>query len=274
MVSKKGKEIITTHRFLDEAGDTTFYGKKKGLIIGKEGVSLSFSLGMVKISDNLQQVRERVLQLRKDVEQDDYLNIIPSVKKKIEKGGFYFHASDDPPEVRQIFYKFIKSLECSLEIVVARKIPEIFSSKHNNNETEFYGDILSHLIKNKLKAGNKLVLNIARRSNSTSNKNLQTALNKAISRAEKKFPEDSLATHVTFNVQNHRVEPLLNISDYMCWCIQRVFERGEMRYYDFLRDKISVVVDLYDSSKYEGSRNYYRRNNPLTATNKLSPPSS
>ena len=39
----------TFHRFLDETGDTTFYGKGRKLIVGQDGVSLSFGLGMVRI---------------------------------------------------------------------------------------------------------------------------------------------------------------------------------------------------------------------------------
>jgi hypothetical protein len=54
--------------------------------------------------------------------------------------------------------------------------------------------------------------------------------------------------------QNHQTEPLLNIADYFCWAIQRVFERGETRYYDFIRKKNSFVVDLYDNEKWEGSK--------------------
>lgn len=51
--------------------------------------------------------------------------------------------------------------------------------------------------------------------------------------------------------------------------MQRVFERGETRYYDFIKDKISTVLDLYDVANYEGYRNYYGRKNPLTKANKL-----
>jgi hypothetical protein len=54
---------------------------------------------------------------------------------------------------------------------------------------------------------------------------------------------------VVFNVQNHQTEPLLNIADYLCWPVQRIFERGEMRYYNFVQEKISLVVDLYDSER-------------------------
>lgn len=78
---------------------------------------------------------------------------------------------------------------------------------------------------------------------------------------------------IVFNVQNNNTEPLLNIADYFCWSIQRVFEKGETRYYNYLMEKIPVVIDLYDSDKYKqkGWKNYYGPKNPLTAANKISP---
>lgn len=273
-IAKDAQTSPARHRFLDEAGDTTFFGKGRRIILGEEGVSLTFGIGMVKISSDLSQTRLDVLQLQKEIAVDNYTNVIPSVKRKIEKGGFFFHATDDPPEVREKFYKYIKQLNCSLEMVVGRKIPSLFIRKHHRKEAVFYADILSHLLKNKLRANDKLVLNIAQRKNSTSHQNLQLALNKAGARASKKHTYNDQQAVVTFNVQNNRSEPILNIADYLCWAVQRVFERGEMRHYQFIQEKISLVVDLYDEQRYEGSKNYYRRGNPLTAKNKISPPTS
>ena len=269
----KASAPAVTHRFLDEAGDTTFFSKGKGVIIGRPGVSLSFSVGMVKFNMPLPPIRQAVVVLQKSVETDAYVNQVCSVAKKIAEGGFYFHANEDPPEVRERFFKFIKTLDCSVEVVVGRKVTSLFAKKHNNRESEFYADLLSHLLKNKLKLGQKVVLNIAQRGESTKNMNLQLALKKATDRFLKTRDAAEIASQVVFNVQNHHSEPLLNVADYFCWAVQRVFERGETRYYDFLQDRISLVVDLYDSDKYEGSRNYYRKGNLLTTENKLSPPS-
>lgn len=264
---------VSSHRFLDEAGDTTFFGKGRIPIVGREGVSLSFSIGMVKFNGDLNQIRNQVRALQKEILEDRYLNTIPSIRKKCQGKGFYFHATDDPPEVRERFFRFIDSLDCSVEVMVARKIPALFTSKHNGKDAEFYADLLSHLLKNKLMMDQKLVLNIAERGNSTKNANLERALAKATERHAKKHGNGDVACKVVFNVQNHHTEPLLNVADYMCWAVQRVFERGETRYYDFLNEKISLVVDLYDSASYPGNRNYHTRKNPLTATKKLSPPS-
>jgi len=124
-----------SHRFLDEAGDTTFYGKGRVIILGQEGVSLAFALGMVKFNTALASVRQAVIELQKSIEADEFFNRIYSVKKKIGKGGFYFHAKDDPPEVRERFFRFVKTVDCSVEMVVGRKIPSLFARKHNNRES-------------------------------------------------------------------------------------------------------------------------------------------
>ena len=119
-------------------------------------------------------------------------------------------------------------------MIVARKITEIFAKKHNGKENEFYADILSHLLKNKLKKDHKLVLNIAKKGSTTENKTLELGLQKALSRAAKRNKPEDLMAKVSFNVQNHYTEPLLNIADYLSWSVQRVFEKGETRFYDFI----------------------------------------
>ena len=117
-----------------------------------------------------------------------------------------------------------------------------------------------------------LVLNVAERGSSTREKVLTEALRLATERATRKWGGEKLQARVVFNVQNPHTEPLLTVSDYLCWAVQRVFEQGEVRHYNYLAEKIRLVVDLYDREKYEGSRNYYGRKNPLTAQNKLGPP--
>jgi hypothetical protein len=260
------------HRFLDETGDTTFYGKGRKLIVGQGGVSLSFGLGVVRIDRPPEEVRREVRALQVQVEADPLLNTIPSVQKRVASGGFFFHACKDTPDVRSVLLHYIRDLPCEAEVVVARKIPALFEKQHHGREEEFYADLLAHLIKNRLKRPGTLVLNVAERGSSTREKVLTEALRLAKERAGKKWGAESLQTRVVFNVQNPRTAPLLTISDYLCWAVQRVFEQGEVRHYNYLAGKIRLVVDLYDREKYEGSRNYYYKKNPLTAENKLGPP--
>ncbi len=182
-------DTINIHRFLDEAGDTTFFGKGKVCRLGEEGVSSAFILGMVKYKQNINEIRQKIIDLEKAVENDLYFKEVPSIQKRVSKGGFYFHATDDVPEVRKLFFDFIKTTDFSFEAVVGRKILDIFVNKHNGRDTEFYADLLSHLLKNKLKQNQRLILNIAARGTSTLNKNLQLALEKATDRYAKKKSE-------------------------------------------------------------------------------------
>lgn len=262
------------HRFLDEAGDTTFFGKGRIPIIGTEGVSSTFILGMVHFKEPLPQIRSRIIELQTSVEKNEYYNSVKSVMKRIEKGGFYFHAKDDIAELRKEFFDFILTIDCSFQAIVGRKIISLFEKKHNGRDTEFYADLLSHLIKDKLEKYPKLVLNIAERANSTAINNLEKGLEKAQNRFKSKNPDKTINSQISFNVHKYTNEPLLSIADYLCWVVQRVFERGEIRYYNYMKDKISLVVDLYDTEAYAQSKNYYTKYNKLTEKNKVSPQSS
>ena len=261
------------HYFLDEAGDTTFYGKGRVPIIGHTGVSSSFTLGLLKAKDNLKIIRGGIEALSKQISEDKYFAGDLRLQKRINSPqGFYFHASDDSPEIRHLFFQHIQKLDLSFVAFVARKKYEIFQNKHHGEEAEFYADLLSHLIKDRLNLPQKVIFNIAARGNSTKNKNLNFALEKALSRKQGKSSEPQHPENqIVFNVQTPSIEPILSISDYFCWSVQRVFEMGETRYYDFLGEKVDLVVDLYDFENYEGSKNYYRRNRRLSPQNKIDP---
>lgn len=261
------------HRFLDEAGDTTFYGKGKLPVLGKEGVSLSFTLGMTRFREPLPELRERIIKLQKEIEVNPLFKSMESVKKRTQKGGFYFHAKDDSNDLKKVFFDFILSLDCTFQAVVARKSVDRFKRTHNDNEMEFYADLLSHLVKDKFNYP-KLILNVAERQNSTSNKNLERAIQIASERHKKKNPEKEIALNIGYSVHKFQDEPLLCVADYLCWVVQRVFERGEVRFYEYLMPKISLVLDLYDTANYSYSKNYYRSKNPLTPKNKIGPPMS
>lgn len=272
MLDGEFKALPIVHRFLDESGDTTFFGKGKQFIVGQEGVSLTFGMTLVKFSRPPEHVRQEIIRLHQEVTNDPLLNTIPSVRNRIARGGFFFHACKDSPEVRSVFLRYLRELSCEAEIVVARKIPELFQRKHHGRDDEFYADVLSHLIKGRLKAPRRMILNVAERGSSTRGRVLNDALEKAVGRAGKKWAASELQGQVAFNVQTPLNEPLLTVPDYLGWSVQRVFERGEVRFYDYLLRQIRLVVDLYDSARYAENGNYYdSKQNPLTAANKIGP---
>jgi len=125
------------HRFLDEAGDTTFFGKGGLPILNTKGVSKTFIIGMTKFKERLLPLREQIINFQKEIELDSYFKDVPSIQKKINKRGFFFHAKDDIPEIREKFYKFIKNIDCSFEAVVARKILGLYIINIMANKLNF-----------------------------------------------------------------------------------------------------------------------------------------
>lgn len=259
----------TYHRFIDEAGDMTFFLKGKvPAEFGENGISKTFILGMAHIKQPLETVRDAIREFCEEIEQDPYFNEIPSVKKRINAGGFYLHAKDDPPELRYKFIQFlVANVSFSVQMVVGRKSLTRFVNKHNSQEREFYADLLSHLLKDKA-SYEKLVINIAERGSSTANVNLENALLQAHERHQNRRGTEYTAD-IKFNVQKYSSEPLLAITDYALWTVQRVFEKGETRFYDVLKDKLPTIIDLYDISKYGEWKNYYGPRNPLSKDNKV-----
>jgi len=198
--------------------------------------------------------------------QSAYYKNVPSVLKRVQKKGkYFFHAKDDLPEIKKEFFDFIKTIDCNIQVAVGHKQMDIFEKEHDSNDAAFYADLLSHLLKDKFTKYPRIVLNIAERYNSTAIKNLEKGLQKAKDQFTLKYPEKENRTRVSFNVQKFINDPLLGVADYLCWAVQRVFERGETRFYDYIVDQIDVVIDVYDNEKT------YTVGDPLTGKNKISP---
>jgi len=267
--SKAVKHTNAYHRFIDEAGDLTFFGKGGISILGHEGVSKAFMLGMLKYNHPLNEIRDTIIQFTDSVSKDPFFNQIPSVKKRLDRGHFYLHANEDPPELRYKFFELMRTdISFHLQVVVGRKDVTRFVNKHNKQEREFYGDLLSHMLHDKANY-KKLVLNIASLGSTTRVQDLESALLKAQAMYLKNEPDGNYQADVKFNVQAYIQEPLLSVVDYGLWAVQRVFEKGETRFYDSIRPKVRSVVDVYDPAKKGRPTHYNYRNNPLTASNHL-----
>jgi hypothetical protein len=120
----------------------------------------------------------------------------------------------------------------------------------------------------------KVVLNIAERGSSTSGINLERAIDIARKRASRSryHSKNSSQCSIVANVQPYSREPILSLADYTLWAVQRVLEKGETRFYNYLKDKIRFIVDLYDYQGQPSANNVYKPNRPLSDSNKINPP--
>lgn len=47
--------------------------------------------------------------------------------------------------------------------------------------------------------------------------------------------------------------------DYVIWALHRAYTKREMRYFDFVEDKVSYIADIYDFQKYPKNRYYHEK---------------
>lgn len=241
--------------FVDESGDPTFFDHYGKLIIGQPGCSPILILGFIE-TDNPGAMRTALQDLHRDIALDRYLAGIPSLAKTNKA----FHAKDDAPEVRQAVYRCISGMKFKTQFVVARKIAAVFDSQFGNSETRFYDELIAELFKNVLHRNSDNSIYFAQRGSRLRQAPLTQAISNGIRRFEAKW-KTTVNSTVKVQAQTPVGEPCLQVIDYMNWAVYRAFVKGEMRYFDYVRDKVSFLVDLYDSRIYP--KNYYSRINPF-----------
>lgn len=255
------KQPLAEHRFfyVDETGDPSFYGKGRKLIVGTEGCSRMFGLGFLRTA-NPTVIRGRLAELRSTLAGDRYLSSIPSMQKTLHA----FHAKDDCPEVRKAVFECLIGLEFSIQIVVARKHEAVFRNKHQLSQDAFYNDLTSHLFERQLHLASENTIVFARRGDKEKQHALRSAVENGVAAFRMKYPQ-ATSTNVTVETASSANEPLLQAADYAIWSVQRAFERREMRYFDYIRDKIEMVWDIYDFGAIQAKRPviYTRTQNPF-----------
>lgn len=253
------KEMNKTYLFIDESGDPAFYAGGNRSIVGTEGFKPLLIVGMVKLEDK-KAIRSAILQFMDELKNDTLYNTLPCIKNP---QGWYLHASYDNIEVQVKFVDFLRKLEgFKFYCVIGRKRLDLFHKKHNRNETEFYFDIVYHLLKDRLNTEDTFYQVFLSARNKNTQHKLKEAIDNAIIRdnARRKAPKK-----IQYNseIVLSKETPELSIVDYMLWSLQRYILKGESRFYKALEEKYNLIIDLYDFDKYKakGKSNYYHAKN-------------
>jgi len=250
------------HFVVDEAGDPTFFNRKGVNIVGQEGCSKILVLGFIRTTKP-DALRKSIISLKDEIASDPYYKGVPS----LEKTKICFHAKNDIPEIREKVFRKIAALDFKAEFFVARKTEAIFLKRHRSKENLFYDDLITKLFENKLHKTERNLIYFATRGNKTRQKPLEEAIQIATLTFEKKWGVKNIG-QIKILPQSPVGEPCLQIADYMNWAIQRAFIKKEDRFLKVIEDKISYLVDIYDTKTYP--KNFYSRKNKFDIT-KISP---
>ena len=210
-------------------------------------------LGMVVTHDR-KSLRKKVLDFQRDILADDLFNTIHSVSQP----GWFLHASKDHVEVRLKFIEMLRRLDdISMHVVIGRKIPEIFHSKHNGKAAEFYFDLLNKLLASfDYLPDAYYALYLSERQSNTLDR-FEQALKKALEVQSKRHD----ATRFTCRITPSAEFPELSVVDYLLWALKRyLMKADDRRYFKALENKFVEIYDVYGK---DGQGQFFNAQNPF-----------
>jgi len=227
--------------FIDESGSPQFYAKRKRPLWTDPGFVPIICLGMVS-TDNRVRLRKNVIEFQQCVLADILFNSIYSVRQP----GWFLHARADHSDINLKAVEFLRGLEgFQFHAVIGRKIPEIFTRKHNGSATEFYFDLIHKLLAlHPLTEDSSYHLYLSQRQSSTDQRFAQ-AFEKALTAQSK----DGQINYKCVVVRS-RDFPELSIVDYLLWALQRYILQGEQRYFAAMEHHYEQILDVYEDDGY------------------------
>lgn len=257
--------IETAHFFVDEAGDLALFGRRGKPLAGTEGVSKCFMVGVAQVVDPIA-LRDELVALHGDLLKDEYLKHVASMSPQAGKTAKFFHAKDDCPEVRREVYRLLSRHEIKVQVAIRRKrrlIEDVRNNPRLGNPNSIYDDLVKSLFKRCLHKADRNVITFARRGKS----DREEALRQAIRRAQDNYERDvgiacRRLTKVIPSVpsESHGLQAV----DYFLWAIQRLYERGDDRYFSFLASQFRLVMDFDDTRNGKSYGRWYSDGDPLT----------
>jgi hypothetical protein len=258
------------HYFVDEAGDPTLFDKKGKVIIGSEGCSRFFILGLLQVDDP-DTLTAELTNLRKDLLDDPYFAGVPSMQADNKKTALAFHAKDDLPEIRREvlkilmkrsdlhFFGIIRDKERLLSYVQQRNS---IDPDYHYEPNELYDFLVRRLFRDRLHKFDSYRVYFARRGSSDRTLALQLALRAAQDRFAEKNHLPILRAPLEVVPAYSKDIAALQAVDYFLWSLQRLYERGEDRYVSLLWPSFRLVIDLDDirAARYGA---YYDKKRPL-----------
>ena len=263
------QQHITHHYFVDEAGDLTLFNKKGQSLVGTEGVSSFFMLGVAQLPDP-EYAHGELNKLRAKLLADPYFKGVPSMQLDANKTAKSFHACKDLPEVRREVFSLLPQFKVKVQVVIRRKEDLLITAKSafqkfgkKLSPNDVYDSLIKRLFKNLLHKADENRIVIARRGKSARLRALQDAISNAKINFEKKW---KICHDNQSNVQVAYPHEFigLQIVDYYLWALQRLYERGEDRFFNLLAPDYRLIMDVDDKrNRHYGE--WYSDKNPLTA---------
>ncbi len=257
------------HHFVDEAGDLTLFNRKKQVVLGRDGVSNYFMVGVAFVPQP-DVLDEALTALRKELLSDPFLNRIPSFQPSRKKTAVAFHAKDDAPEVRLRVFNLLRSSDIKVFVGIRTKrvLVEQARAMHRYgqkiSEHQIDDDLFSRLLRNRLHLADENHIVVSRRGTKDRKEALTTAIGLAQANFMARWGEREYGPcHVRTDQPSQCAG--LQAVDYFLWALQRLYERREDRYFTPLSRHYRIIMDL-DDARRQSYGEWYTDSSPLSVT--------
>lgn len=275
-------DFVKSHYyFVDEAGTPEIWGKRKKDIRIGNGGSTYFMMGLADIRE-VSVLSNAIDNLRRCLLNDPKFSDIYSLTRNKNKTAKQFHAKDDHPRIRERvfallcrneydirFYAVVRHKQSVLETIERM---ESIDASYRYKPNHLYDAMIRRLFSGRLHYDrSRYSIYFAQRGKSAR----QRALMGALQNAQKDYeahaglePNDPTIRFISGLPRDYQG---LQIVDYFCWALQRLYERGENQYWKRLWDagKVRCVVDLDDVTVRWPQGQIYSQSNPLTGEIRL-----
>ncbi len=260
----------TIYYFVDEAGDPTLFSTKGKTIVGKPGCSRWFMLGLLEVPDPAA-LSLQMESLRRDLLTDPYFTGVPSFDPRQNKTAVAFHAKDDLPEVRREVFALLRKFPGLRFLAVVKDkltVVEYVRSRQKRNPgyryrtDELYDLLVRRLTKKRLHKAPEYIICFASRGRKDRTEALRTELLKAREHfiQAQRYPHTSnLYVRSCPSKQNTGLQAV----DYFLWALQRLYTRGEERYWNYVWPSCKLIIDIDDTREHPYGM-YYTQKKPLT----------
>jgi hypothetical protein len=255
------------HYCVDEAGDGTLFSASGRVLIGEEGCSRFFMLGMLQVSEP-KALSLDLSALRKRRMSDPYFSGVPSFTPGARKTCVCFHAKNDLPEVRREVFACLVRQRLRFFAVVRDKSKVLAYVRERNERdgnykyrpNELYDALVRRLFKEKLHKADAYEIVFPRRGKSDRDEALRAALEAARARFTRQWGIESSAK-IVIRTHAPELDAGLQAVDYFLWALQRHYARRESRFLKALWPHVRLVHDVDDTNRPYGR--YYTQAAPI-----------
>ena len=217
----KNSPSIRTY-YVDESGDATIFNRRGQVLIGEQGCSRYFILGVLDI-ENAVSLQQELDELRASLLADPYFKDVPSMQLAARKTALKFHAKDDLPEVRREvftllrkhtirFLAVVRDKQRVLEYIQRRSALDLSYRYHPN---ELYDYMVRVLFKNILHKDAQYEICFSKRWK----KDRTEALYRALKTSQERFAQQWVkrtSSAITVVPQTSQESGGLQAVDYFC----------------------------------------------------------